>query len=52
MGQQLSAKGHRLMGELVNAYIDSQLCQMGPEAAPGDYVIEPLPRVSAAFLQR
>lgn len=43
--RHLSAKGHRLMGALVNAYIDSQLCQMGPEAGPDDYAIEPLPRL-------
>ena len=47
---ELSANGHRRMAEMVKAYIDWKVCEMGDTPSVGDldhlYPIPALPRVS------
>lgn len=48
--EQISPLGHRRMGELVNAYIGWQLCElthMGFGSAEDENDLDPLPRVHA-----
>jgi hypothetical protein len=46
---QLSNEYHNRTAQLVNAFIDTQICEMDKEGDV-DYQEEPLPRVSLFFL--
>ena len=47
---QIGPRGHKILGDLATAYIDTQLCEVKKRGQEGwtvaDYHVEPMPRVS------